>query len=86
MTQIRRRLTWFLAKHERLWVYQTERIDNNFSLDRLDGIDYYSNGARGKLLEGLLSVDIDGGEPAAKSRMRVIPAYYGFRSPRCQYY
>lgn len=69
MSQVRCALTWFLAKHERLWVDETEGINDYFSLDGLDRINDDSNGSRCQLFERLLSVDIDGREPAAKPRM-----------------
>lgn len=63
-----------------MWVDETEGINYYFALDGLDGIDDDSNGSRCQLFEGLLSVDIDGREPASKSRMRMVPAYNSLRS------
>jgi hypothetical protein len=51
MSQVRGTLARFLTKHKRLWIDETEGIDNDFALDRLDGIDDNSNGSRGKLFE-----------------------------------
>jgi hypothetical protein len=63
-----------LAHDNCLWCDESERINNDFALDGLDGIDHDGDGAGGELFEGLLSVDIDGREPAAETRMRVVPA------------
>ena len=59
MTEVGRRLPWFLTEHECLRVDKTEGIDDDFAFDRLDGIDDDSDGSGCKLLEGLLCVDID---------------------------
>lgn len=75
MTDVRGGLAWFVAHHEGLWVDQTESVNDDFSFDGLYGIDDNSDGAGCKLLERLLSVDIDRREPAAETRMRVVPAY-----------
>lgn len=80
MSDVGRRLAGFLARHEGLWVYEAEGIDDDFSFHGLDGVDDYGDGAGGELFEGLLRVDVDGGEPAAESGMRVVPAYYCFLS------
>ena len=80
MTEIRGRLTGFLAHHEGLRIYEAEGVNDDFSLDGLDGVDDDGDGAGGELFEGLLGVDVDGGEPAAKAGMRVVPAYYRFWS------
>jgi hypothetical protein len=61
-----------------LRVYEAEGVDNDFAFYGLDGVDDDSDGAGCQLLKGLLCVDVDGGEPAAKAGMRVVPAYYGF--------
>jgi hypothetical protein len=46
----------------------------------LDGVDDDGDGARRELFEGLLRVDVDGGEPAAEAGMGVVPADDGFRA------
>ena len=69
MSQVRCTLAWLLTKHERLWVDETESINDDFALDGLDGIYHDCDGARIQLLERLLGVDIDRRKPAAKSRM-----------------
>jgi hypothetical protein len=61
-----------LAYHQSLWVDCSEGVNDDLSLDGLDGINYDGNGARIKLLEALLSIYIDAGEPATKTRVRVI--------------
>ena len=60
MAQVGGTLTGFLAEHERLWVDQSESVNDDFALDGLDGIDDYGNSSGSKLFEGLLCVDIDG--------------------------
>jgi len=60
MTQVRCALTRFLAKHKRLRVDESESIDDNLSLDGLNGINNNGNSSRCQLFEGLLCVDIDG--------------------------
>lgn len=69
VSQVGSGLSWFLAKHEGLWVDEAESVDDNLALDRLDGIDDNGNGARRELLERLLGVDVDAGKPASKSGM-----------------
>ena len=62
-------LTWFLAKHERLGVDESESINDDLALHRLNGINDDGDGSGCKLFEGLLGIDIDGRQPAAKSGM-----------------
>jgi hypothetical protein len=73
-------LTGFLAHHEGLRSDEAEGVDDDFALDRLDGVDDDGDGAGGELLEGLLRVDVDRGEPAAEARVGMVPAYYCFWS------
>ena len=80
MAQVGCRLPWFLPQHERLRVYEAEGVDHDFAFDGLDGVDDDGDGAGSQLFEGLLGVDVDGGEPAAETGMRVVPAYDGFWS------
>lgn len=60
MTQVRCALTRFLTKHKRLRVDESESIDDNLSLDGLNGINNNGNSSWCQLFEGLLRVDIDG--------------------------
>jgi hypothetical protein len=60
MTQVRCALTRFLTEHKRLRVDESESIDDDLSLDRLNGINNDGNSSRCQLFEGLLCVDIDG--------------------------
>lgn len=64
----------FLAQHEGLRVDEAEGVDYDFAFDGLDWVDDYGDGAGGELFEGLLGVDIDGGEPAAETGMGMVPA------------
>lgn len=80
MPQVGRGLPGFLAQHEGLRVDEAEGVDDDFALDGLDGVDDDGDGARGELFEGLLRVDVDGGEPAAEAGVGVVPAYYCFWS------
>lgn len=80
MTEIGGGLPRFLAHHEGLRVYQPERVDDNFSFDGLDGIDDDGDSARSKLFEGLLGVNVDGGEPAAEAGVGMVPSDYCFWS------
>ena len=80
--QVGGRLPGLVAHHERLRVDEAEGVDDDFALDGLDGVDDDGDGARGQLLEGLLRVDVDRGEPAAEARVGVVPAYYGLVSRR----
>lgn len=68
-------LTGLVTHHECLWVDEAESIDDDFALNRLYGVDYDGDGARCELLEGLLRVYVDAGEPASKPRVGVVPAY-----------
>jgi hypothetical protein len=74
VSKVRGTLTWLLAEHEGMWVDEAEGINDDFTLDGLDGVNNDGDGARGELLEGLLGIDIDGREPAAKAWMGVVPA------------
>jgi hypothetical protein len=63
-----------------LRVDEAEGIDDDFALNRLNWVNNYSDGAWSKLLEGLLGVNVDRGEPAAKAGMGVVPSYHCFGS------
>jgi len=76
-------LSGFLAHHKSLRSDKAECINDDFTFHGLNGVDHYSDGAGSKLLEGLLGVDVDGGEPAAEAWVGVVPAYHCFRSAVC---
>ena len=80
VSEVRRRLPRLVAHHQGLWVDEPEGVDDHFAFDGLDGVHDDGDGAGGQLLEGLLRVDVDGGEPAAEARVRVVPADDGFVS------
>lgn len=80
MAQVRSCLPGFLAHNDSLGLDKTESIDDDLTLDGLNGIDDDGDGAGCQLLKRLLSVDIDGREPAAKTGVGVIPANNSFRS------
>jgi len=60
MAQVRCTLARFLSEHKRLWVDDTESIDNDFSFHRLYGIYHNGDGSWSKLFKGLLCVYIYG--------------------------
>lgn len=60
MAQVTRALPGLLTKHKGLGVDQAEGVNDNLALDGLNGVDDNGDSTRGKLLEGLLGVDIDG--------------------------
>lgn len=62
-------LAGLVTHHECLRVDEAEGIDDDFTLDGLDGVDDDGDGAGGELLEGLLCVDINRGQPAAETGM-----------------
>ncbi len=68
------RLSWLFASDERLWVDEAESVDNDLALDGLDWIDDDCYCAWVELLEGLLCVDVDGGQPTTEAWMGMIPA------------
>lgn len=78
VTEVGGALPRFLTEHERLRIDEAEGVDDDFSFHRLNGVDDDGDGAGGELLEGLLRVYVDGGEPAAEARVGVVPAYYCF--------
>lgn len=69
MADIGRGLARLVAHHEGLRVYQAEGIDDDFALDRLNGVDNDGDSTRCKLLERLLCVDVDRRQPAAETGM-----------------
>lgn len=74
MAQIGSALPGFLSHDKGLWVNQTEGVDDDLALDRLDWIDDHGNSTRGQLLKTLLGIDIDRREPAPETGMRMVPA------------
>ena len=80
MAQVGSCLPGFVAHHQRLRIYEAEGVDDDFSFYGLDRVDDDCNSTGCELFEGLLGVDIDGGEPAAKSGMGMVPSYHGFVS------
>lgn len=80
VTKVRCGLAWFLAHDDSLGGNEAESIDDDLSFDRLDGIDDDGNSPGCELFKGLLSVNIDGGEPASETGMRVIPTDNRLRS------
>lgn len=80
VTQIGCCLAGFVTHHECLWVDKAESIDDDFALNRLYGVDYDGDGAGCELLERLLRVYVDAGEPASETRMGMVPAYDCFWS------
>ena len=73
MTNVAGGLTRLLAHHHCLWVDGPEGVDHNFTFDRLDGVNDYSDSARVQLFLGFLGLNIGAGEPAAETWMGVIP-------------
>ena len=59
VSEIGRRLAGFLSEDIGLRIDQSECVDDDFALDRLDWIDNDGDSAGRKLLERLLCVDID---------------------------
>lgn len=59
MTQVRSGLARFLAHDNCLRCDESEGINDDFSLDGLDGVDHNGDGTGSKLLKRLLSVDIN---------------------------
>jgi hypothetical protein len=62
-------LAGFVTHHQGLRVDEAEGIDDDLALDGLDGVDYDGDGAGRELLERLLRVDVDRGQPAAEAGM-----------------
>jgi hypothetical protein len=55
MSDVTRRLPRFLAGHDRRRGDGTEGIDDDFTSDRLDGVDHYGDCSRVELFEGLVN-------------------------------
>jgi len=82
VAQVGRALAGLLAEHEGLGVDQAEGVNDDLALHGLNRIHDDGDSSRCQLLETLLRVDIDGGEPAAEARMGMVPANDGFRSAK----
>lgn len=80
VTQVRCCLPGLLAHDDGLGLDESEGVDDNFTLDGLDGVNNNGNSTGRQLLERLLGVDIYGGEPASKTGVGVIPADNAFWS------
>ncbi len=74
VAHVRRRLPRLLAHDERVRADEAKGVDDDLALDRLDRVDDDGDGARRQLLKRLLRVDVDGRQPAAEARVRVVPA------------
>lgn len=77
---ITRRLTRLLPTHDRMRIDRSERINHDFSPDRLNRINHDRHRARVELLERLLCVDVDITEPASEPGVGVVPADDHFRA------
>ncbi len=82
VTQVGGCLSGLLSEHERLRIDESESVNNDLSFHRLNWVYNDGNGSGGKLLEGLLSVDIDAGKPAAETGVRMVPSDDGLRSTK----
>lgn len=74
MPQIGGGLARLLTKHQGLWIDEAESVDDDLTLDRLDGVDDNGNSTRSELFERLLGIDIDTRQPTAETWMGVVPA------------
>lgn len=77
MTQVGGCLAGLLAHDNGLGLDETESINNDLALYGLNRVDDDGDGTGSELLEGLLSVNVDRRQPAAETRMRVVPADNG---------
>lgn len=82
VTQVGGCLARLLAHDNSLWLDKAESINDNLALHGLDRIHDDSHRTGSELFEGLLGVDIDRREPAAETRVRVIPSNNSLRSKR----
>mmetsp|Transcript_687 Transcript_687/g.1083 ORF Transcript_687/g.1083 Transcript_687/m.1083 type:complete len:265 (+) Transcript_687:399-1193(+) len=80
MSNIRSSLPGRLTKHHELRVDKPKAVNDDLSLDGLNGIDNECNSSRVKSLKRRLRIDVGGREPAPESRMGVIPAHDHFAS------
>jgi hypothetical protein len=74
VSDVRGRLARLGARGDGVRLDEAEGVDDDLALDGLDGVDDDSDGARVEGLEGLLGVDVDGGEPATEAGVGVVPA------------
>lgn len=51
MAQVACALSWLLPKHQKLRVYESESVNDDFALDGLDGVDDDSYSTGVQLLE-----------------------------------
>ena len=82
VAQVGCRLAGLLTEHERLGVDEAESVDHDLALDGLNGVNNHSDSTGVELFETLLRVDIDRGEPAAETGMRMVPANDGLGSAK----
>mmetsp|Transcript_51009 Transcript_51009/g.119886 ORF Transcript_51009/g.119886 Transcript_51009/m.119886 type:complete len:328 (+) Transcript_51009:455-1438(+) len=82
VADVRGRLARLLPKHDKLRVDRSERVDHDLPLHRLDRVNHHGHCALVESLEALLRVDVHARQPAAKARVRVVPAYDHLRPPR----
>lgn len=80
VSDIGSRLSRLLSQYDGVGVNQPESINNDLSRHGLNGVDDDGHSTRLKLLEALLCVDVDAGQPAAETRMRMIPSHHHFGS------
>ena len=82
VSQIARRLARLLIGCHRRGVDGPERIDDHFSLHRLDWVHDDCDRTIGERFERLLGVDIDSRQPATESRMGMVPSDDHFGATR----
>ena len=78
VSDIRRGLARLLAQHHGRWVDETECVNNDLAFDRLDRVNDNSHSSWIQLFKRLLRVDIDAGQPAAETGMRMVPTHHDF--------
>eukprot|EP00978_Attheya_sp_CCMP212_P048675 scaffold559185_cov55-Attheya_sp.AAC.1 len=69
VTNVARRLTGFLSEHHELWINEAKAVNDDLSLDTLDGVNDEGDGPLIEGLEGALGINVCGGKPAAKARV-----------------
>ena len=62
------------AHHDDLWVNAAEGVDDNLTLDRLNGIYDNCNSTRVQHFLRFLSLNISTGEPRSETRMGMVPS------------
>jgi hypothetical protein len=73
MTSVARGLSGLDAHHDLLRLNRPERVDDDLALHGLQRVDHQSHRTRVQLFERLLSRNVDSGEPAAETRVRMVP-------------